>query len=86
MIQLLFPDGTLVRGSTWREVEDQLRAQQWTVFASRRKFRREFARRAILWGGPKAKVPTVGPSKRFIKALAKNRLASIYHSNERGLV
>jgi hypothetical protein len=50
-IELLWPDGTLTTGRSWREVEDAVRAQQWHTFRNRRAFRAEMRRRAEVWSG-----------------------------------
>lgn len=86
-IDLLFVDGTLVSGATYREVESNLRASQWTVFSSKRRFRREMRRRALLWAGPGTKLPPLlCNSEKFLTSLAKAGMCRIDKTNERGLV
>lgn len=85
-INLLFPDGTLVQGATYRDAENNLRAIQWTVFSSRRKFRREMRQRAILWAGPGVKLPQPCGSQVFLDSLAGAGMFRIERTNERGLV
>lgn len=50
-LNLMFPDGSLVTGATFAELEEALRASQWESFKSRREFRREMRRRSLLWSG-----------------------------------
>lgn len=70
MIHLTLSDGTAVHGDTYREAEDTLRATQWSTYPSRRAFRREMRRRAILWGGKRTFVP-VPTSRLFLEQLAR---------------
>lgn len=76
-IELIWPDGGITTGATWREVEDAVRAAQWRPFKTRREFRREMRRRALEWSG---EMPVSGPpwtSKAFIQSLADRGLFMI---------
>jgi hypothetical protein len=77
MINLIFPDGSIVSGATYREVEDALRASQWHTFGSRRSFRREMRRRAVLWSGRVSKPLPYQTSKQFIYSLAHSGMLMI---------
>jgi hypothetical protein len=68
-IELLWPDGTVTTGATWTEVEDAVRAAQWRPFKSRREFRREMRRRALVWSGEKPKAAR-GTPRQFLQSLA----------------
>lgn len=69
MLNLLWPDGSLITADTWRELEDALRATQWSTFKSRRSFRREMRRRAAEWSGRKLKPVGIQSSREFIMSL-----------------
>lgn len=75
MIELLFPDGLTVRGATYREVEDALRAAQWDTYPSRRAFRREMRKRALVWSGTRVSLSLT--SKGFLESLARAALFRI---------
>lgn len=68
IVQLIFADGSLVEGESFREAEEKLRASQWRRYRSRRSFRAAMRRRAGLWSGVE-----VGRSRRsedFLRSLA----------------
>lgn len=70
MIRLVWPDGSIVSGETYREVEDALRASQWHTYRTRRAFRAEMRRRARLWDGRPVPTPLAPQSSRaFIQTL-----------------
>jgi hypothetical protein len=73
-VELIWPDGTLTSGRTYREVEDRLRADQWTQL-SRRAFREEMRRRAEVWSG--SRLPSRRTSRGFIRSLADAGLCLI---------
>lgn len=67
---LIWTDGTIVTGSSFRELEDTLRATQWSTYKTRREFRREMRRRAAIWSGrPKTKPVGIQSSQDFILSL-----------------
>ena len=49
-ITTIWPDGSLIAGESWRDVEEQLRARQWQKY-SVGQLRREMRRRAEVWSG-----------------------------------
>lgn len=55
---LIWPDGSITTGDTWREVEDALRSSQWCTYATRRAFRRAMKHRAEVWSGNGNAIPT----------------------------
>jgi len=67
MIELLWPNGEVSSGETWRDVEDSVRSSQWSPYKTRAEFRREMRRRALVWSGQT--VRTGRTSESFIKAL-----------------
>ena len=68
-ITVMWDDGEMTTGDTWREVEDNIRASQWHTFASREDFRTEMRYRCYSWSGefPNA----ANSSKEFINSLAE---------------
>jgi hypothetical protein len=76
-INLIFPDGTITTGRTYREVEDALRAAQWNAYGSRREFRREMRRRADLWSGRRGKPVVAQTAKQFIYHLVHSGMCMI---------
>jgi len=68
MIELLWPDGTVSSGKTYREVEEYMRHSQWRGFKTRWEFRHEMQKRAMAWSG--RKVSVTGSPERFIRRLA----------------
>jgi hypothetical protein len=59
VLNLIFPDGTIVTGASFKELEDALRASQWQEYDSRREFRTEMRHRAELWTGRPARKPVL---------------------------
>lgn len=49
-ITTIWPDGTLITGPSWRDLEEQLRSRQWQRY-SVGQLRREMRRRAEIWSG-----------------------------------
>jgi hypothetical protein len=82
-IEVIFPSG-VVTGATFREAEDALRATQKRPYPSRRAFRRDMKRRAILWGGKRVASGPVQTSRGFLRTLAKAGLCRIEKTNEKG--
>jgi hypothetical protein len=66
VLNLIWPDGTIVSGETFEELEEALRASQWHAYKTRREFRREFRRRAVLWSGRQGKPVLYQTPKAFI--------------------
>jgi hypothetical protein len=77
MLNLIFPDGTLVSGRTYLELEDALRASQWTPYKSRREFRQEMRRRAEIWSGRKSKPVFRQTHKAFINHLTNSGMCML---------
>lgn len=86
-IELMFPDSTVISGATHREAEDALRSAQWVTYPSRRAFRREMRRRAVLWAGRKAvnAVLPIQTSKSFLHSLARAGLCRIEKTDGRSI-
>lgn len=76
-INLIFPDGSLVSGDTFAEVEDALRASQWRTFKTRREFRREMRKRASLWTGRVQKPVLYQTPKAFIYQLVNSGMCML---------
>lgn len=76
-IELVWPDGSIVAGASYREVEDALAASQWRDFGSRRAFRQAMRRRAEMWSG--VRLPRrVQTSRGFVRSLADAGLCMIH--------
>ena len=67
-ITVMWDNGEMTTGATWREVEDNMRAAQWQTFPTREDFRTEMRHRAYQWGGEFPAFST--SSKEFINSLA----------------
>jgi hypothetical protein len=76
-INLIWPDGSIVSGDTFAEVEEALRATQWNTYKSRREFRREMRRRAMLLTGRANKPVLYQTPKAFIYTLVNAELCMI---------
>lgn len=76
-INLIWPDGSIVSGATFAEVEEALRATQWHTFKSRREFRREMRSRAALWSGRTNKPVLYQTPKAFIYSLVNADLCML---------
>jgi hypothetical protein len=78
LLNLIFPDGSIVTGSSFTELEASLRASQWRTFESRREFRREMRARAEVWSGERPRKPVVyQSSKSFILSLVHSGMCML---------
>lgn len=75
LLNLIFPDGSIVSGKTYAELEEALRASQWHTFKTRREFRREMRARAAVWDGARYRKPIIYQTPR----------AFIYHLVDSGM-
>lgn len=82
MIQVLWPDGGLSTGSTWRELEDAMRAAEWHAYPTRHAYRVELRARAKAWTGEPCRA--TGTSKQFIMALAKCGVLQVFNDDAGG--
>lgn len=82
MLNLIWPDGTIVTATTYLELEDALRASQWQPFKSRREFRREMRRRAAVWTGRPPKPVLYQTSKAFIYQLVNSGMCMLEVTEE----
>lgn len=71
-LNLIFPDGSIVSGASFAELEEALRATQWHTFKSRREFRREMRERAAIWTGRPSKPIVYQTAKGFIYHLVNS--------------
>jgi hypothetical protein len=76
-LHLIFPDGSIVSGRTFQDLEGALRASQWQPFKSRREFRREMRRRAALWSGRHTKPVLYQTPKAFIYSLINSGMCML---------
>jgi len=68
VITILWPDGEITTAPNWKELEQNIRACQWTTYPTREGFRKEMRRRAHLWSG---EYPVLSHTpKEFINSLA----------------
>lgn len=81
-INLIWPDGSIVSGATFAEVEEALRATQWHTFQTRRAFRREMRKRAVVWSGRQSKPVLYQTPKAFIYSLVHAGLCMIEETTE----
>jgi len=80
-ISLIWPDGSIVSGRTFAEVEEALRASQWQTYPSRRAFRREMRKRADLWSGRRVSKPLAWQTpKGFIMTLVNSGMCMLDES------
>lgn len=77
MLNLIFPDGTLVTGRTFAELESALRATQWHAYPTGRAFRREMRRRVELWTGRRQKPVLYQTPKAFIYQLVHSGMCML---------
>lgn len=77
MLNLIWPDGTIVTGRTFAELEDALRASQWTAYKTRREFRQELRRRAAVWSGRRGKPVIYQTPKAFIYHLVNSGMCML---------
>ena len=79
-ITVIWGNGDITTGDTWREVEDNIRASQWDTYGSREEFRTEMRHRAYMWSG---KFPYFAEtSKGFVKSLAELGLFLVVEDDE----
>jgi hypothetical protein len=77
VLNLIFPDGSIVTGRTYQELEEALRATQWRPYKSRRAFRRDMRRRAENWSGRPAKPILYQTPKAFIHTLVNSGMCML---------
>ena len=77
VINLIWPDGTIISGRSFAEVEEALRASQWHTFGSRREFRQEMRRRAEIWSGRRTKPVLYQTPRAFIYHLVASGMCMI---------
>ena len=77
-VQVIFPDGSLIEGESYRAVEDRYRAAQFASYRTRAGFRAAIRRRAKLWSATEIG-HTYRPetSREFIRSLADAGLCVI---------
>lgn len=81
-LNLVWPDGSIVSGNTFEDLENALRASQWHTFKSRREFRREMRQRAEVWSGRRVRKPLVHQTpKAFIYQLVNSGMCILEDSN-----
>jgi hypothetical protein len=80
-INLIWPDGSIVSGATFAEVEEALRATQWHTFKTRREFRREMRARIALMTGRTNKPVLYQTPKGFIYSLVNAELCMLEITN-----
>jgi len=66
---LIWTDNSITTGETYKELEEAIRASQWSTFKTRLGFRRAIVRRARVWSD--VHVSVLGTSRQFIGALAR---------------
>ena len=76
-LNLIFPDGSIVTGASYAELEEALRATQWHAFNTRRDFRREMRKRAALWTGRPSKPILYQTPKGFIHQLINSGMCML---------
>lgn len=76
-LNLIWPDGSIVSGASFAELEEALRATQWHTFKTRRQFRREMRRRADLMTGRTSKPVLYQTPKAFIYSLINAELCML---------
>lgn len=76
MIQVLWPDGGVAQGETWRELEEAMRAAEWHAFPNRHAYRVELRARAKAWSGEPCRA--TGTSRQFLLGLAKCGLFQVF--------
>lgn len=76
-LNLIFPDGSIVTGRTFQELEEALRASQWRPYKSRREFRREMRGRAANWSGRIQKPVLYQSPKAFIYTLINSGMCML---------
>lgn len=75
MITLIWTDGSITTGKSYRDLETAMRAEQWRTYRSRWHFRTAMRQRAATWSGQQ---PRMGYTHRsFIESLAEAGLFMI---------
>jgi len=77
VLNLIFPDGSIVTGRTFAELEEALRATQWRPYKTRREFRRDLRRRAANWSGRAQKPVIYQTPKGFIYHLVNSGMCML---------
>lgn len=69
----MWSDGSVTKGRTWIEVEDNLRyGQRWDKYEDRLEFREEMAHRAFVWSETTITLDELaGSSYKFLRALER---------------
>ena len=81
VIEIIWEDGSMTSGRSWRELEDEIRVAQWQPYKSRREFRKDMRRRARIWSGAPVKSTGYG-SRAFIESLARSGLIQIHKTED----
>lgn len=79
MARVIFPDGSLLDGETWADLERKLRENGWNP-ADEAKFRAEMANRARNWSGFEADTELV--SRQFFEQLEQAGLLMIVREKD----
>jgi hypothetical protein len=81
-ISILWANGEITTGDSWKEIEENIRACQWHTYSSQSEFRKSMLNRARIVSGNE---PTsVNTSKQFIQRLAEHNMFLIYVSDGQG--
>ena len=86
-ITLVWEHQGITSGSSWREVENAVRAEQLFPYATRREFRDDMRHRAKVWTGVKPKrisrsLPKEESSRLFLRSLADAGLFAIFTNDD----
>lgn len=68
-VTAVWPDGSTTTAGSYRALEDEIRAAQWTPFRTRAAFRRAMRQRATVWSGNPPR-RAFGSSRQFLESLA----------------
>jgi len=68
MAEVIFTDGHILTASSWRDLEQALRDDEWNP-SKKLKFRLEFGRRAFNWSGKV--IDLEAGSRRFFRQLER---------------
>jgi len=84
MIKIIWPDGNIDVGQTWKDVLQTIRRNQWTR-QGRIGFRLEMAKRALAWAGKRVPLHTTifGSDATFGRALAATGLYEVLREDDR---
>jgi hypothetical protein len=75
-LTLIWANNSITTGETWAELEEAIRAEQWSTYKTRLGFRRALVRRAKVWSS--VHVSVLGSSRRFINALARTEAFQVF--------